>query len=124
MIWVFFLFSVLFPFQVWAADAVEVSVQLREFSVQAIPQTFKAGDVRLVAANKGSEGHELVVRKKEKGGFKDLGEIEPFAPTLMREITLNLTPGTYELSCQIVEKEENEIVDHYKKGMRTEIEVK
>lgn len=123
MIWVF-LIAVLFPFQVWAVDAAEVSVHLREFSVQSNPTTLQAGEVRFVAVNMGSEEHELVVRRKETENFIEIGEIEPFAPGLTREMILSLTPGTYDLSCQIIEKEGGETVDHYKKGMRAEIEVK
>lgn len=119
--------SVLFllaPVHVWTAEAMDVAVQLKEFKVEAVPQTIKTGEIRFVAMNQGSEEHELVVRKKENGGFKELGEIEPFPPGTTKEMSLALSPGIYELSCQVVEKEEGETVDHYKRGMRVEIEVK
>ncbi len=38
-------------------------------------------------------------------------------------MVLNLTPGTYELSCQIIEIEEGETKDHFKEGMHVEIKV-
>ncbi|MFQ5779465.1 MAG: cupredoxin domain-containing protein [Nitrospiria bacterium] len=117
-----FLF-LLSPVHVEGAEAAEVAVQLKEFRVEAVPQTIKTGKIRFVAVNQGSEEHELVVRKKENGGFKELGEIEPFPPGTTKEMTLTLSPGIYELSCQIVEKEEGETVDHYKRGMRVGIEV-
>jgi len=105
------------------AEAAEVRVQLKEFRIIVAPQRVKAGKVRFIAVNRGKDHHELVVRIKENGRYKELGEIEPFPPGVSKDMVLNLTAGNYELSCQIVEIEEGETEDHYKEGMRVEIKV-
>lgn len=122
----FFALLLVFPLMAVSlvtVEAAEVIIQLKEFKVVAAPQAVKAGKVRFVAVNRGNEEHELVVRVKENGRYKELGEIEPFPPGVSKDMVLSLPAGTYELSCQIVEKEEGETVDHYRKGMRVEVEV-
>ncbi len=121
-------FALLFIFSLMSvslatAEASEVSVQLKEFQVIAAPLTVRAGKVRFVAVNRGKDKHELVVRIKENGKYRELGEIEPFPPGVAKDIVLNLSPGTYELSCQLVEMEKGGTEEHYKEGMRVEIKV-
>jgi len=113
----------LMSFSLVTTEAAEVRVQLKEFQIVAVPQTVKAGKVRFIAVNRGKDHHELVVRIKKNGRYKELGEIEAFPPDVSKDMVLNLSPGTYELSCQVVEIEEGETEDHYKEGMRVEFKV-
>jgi len=123
-LYVFCFSSLIFLVPVFADSTVELEVRLKSFSVRAKTQTAASGPIRFVAKNVDTEEHELVVRKKEGGLFKEMGEIEAIAPGTGKELTLQLPPGRYELSCQIVEKEEGETIDHYKKGMHRELVVR
>ncbi|MFQ5579393.1 MAG: cupredoxin domain-containing protein [Nitrospiria bacterium] len=105
------------------AEAAEVRVQLKEFHLEVSPLKVQAGKVRFIAVNRGEDEHELVVSIQKNGKYEEIDEIEPFPPGVSKDLILNLPAGDYELSCQVVEVEEGETEDHYKKGMHVKFKV-
>ncbi len=65
--------------------------------------------------------HELAVLKvKENGSFDVIGEIDDISAGDEGSITLELTPGAYQLACLIIPGEAGSTVDHYAKGMHAD----
>lgn len=93
--------------------------------------------VRFSVRNTGTEVHELVLARlvgsrplvvvpagaadEESIAEADaMGEAEDIEPKQTKRFTVTgLTPGTYELFCNIVEEEDGETVSHYARGMHT-----
>jgi uncharacterized cupredoxin-like copper-binding protein len=113
-------------------DAAVVRVTERDFKISA-PATMRAGDVRLLVANRGPDDHEFaIVRAPIVGELpmrrdgvtvdEDAIEhataagIEPQQPGAVSELTVHLTPGRYVLLCNMS--------GHYLGGMRTELTVR
>lgn len=116
------------------ADATQVAVTLKEWSVDTDRATVPAGTAYFLATNAGGEAHEFVVirtdlapgalpQKNGKVPEDDvdmLGEIEPFSPGSKASIALELEPGNYVLICNRTEVEKDgEVESHYLKGMHT-----
>jgi uncharacterized cupredoxin-like copper-binding protein len=114
----------------------EVAVTLAEWSVTPSPASAPGGTVTFKAGNAGKENHELVVVKAGspdalplKDGQVDedalppgafVGEVEAFPPGETCPGTFDLTPGSYVLFCNIVEKEpDGTLESHYQQGMRS-----
>ena len=110
-----------------------VSIVMKEWYVLPDKRTVEAGNIVFKVANQGRMDHEFIVMKTslpldalplneeglhEKKAGKLIGEIEDIRPGESGEIGLNLTPGSYVLFCNRVEREGQEIVSHYRKGMR------
>jgi hypothetical protein len=123
-------------------DSEELNVALSEFAVQPEEDTVDAGDVELVADNKGAETHELVVVRAasadelpvdDNGAFDEdafgeeklLGEVEDVASRSDKSITLDLDAGTYVLLCNVVEEAEDsgEVESHFANGMHAVLTV-
>lgn len=112
--------------------------------------TVPAGEVTFVLTNEGDLEHELLVYTQqdigplleEKVAAVTAGEelsissrieglVEDAAgeheievePGESGTFTVNLTPGTYELGCIIVETIEEEIIDHHGEGMHATLTV-
>ena len=98
-----------------------VGVELNEWSIIPAQTTFTAGQVTLQARNTGTRNHEL--RVKRAGQAQALGVIESFAAGQTRSREFNLTPGRYELTCELAETEGGQVINHLQNGMRTEITV-
>jgi uncharacterized cupredoxin-like copper-binding protein len=90
-----------------------VKVSLKEFKVNAVPTSVKAGPVTFSVKNVGQLGHELVVVKtnvapaklpvkngkaSEKGA---IGEVSELKPGKSGKVTLKLTKGKYVLLCNV-----------------------
>lgn len=106
------------------ADSV-VRVTTKEWTETAEPVTVKGPKVYFEVFNEGEDAHEMAVTSAgatdEEGAYGDTGEIGPGA---MKPLALELPPGTYQIACFIVEEEEGgEMEDHFKLGMRSDIEV-
>jgi plastocyanin len=101
----------------------KVGVDLKEFSVTPASTTLKAGKVTLEAKNTGTRAHELRVMKLGGATPEVVGVIGSFpaGQTMSKEFTL--TPGQYELSCQLAEQEGGQIVNHYQLGMKANVTV-
>jgi uncharacterized cupredoxin-like copper-binding protein len=103
-----------------------VHVTERDFGISA-PRLVKAGEVRLVVHNDGPDEHELLIVREaqarppirsdgltvdEETLQPDLvGILEPGGPGSTREIRLHLSPGRYELFCNMA--------GHFMGGMHT-----
>ncbi len=115
------------------AGAAQVNVNLREWGITPDQNEVSAGPVYFLVTNAGKDPHEFVVIRTDadphdlpvvdgrvpEDEVDFIGEIEPFAGGSQASITLNLTPGTYALICNIAEFEadEGEIESHYQLGM-------
>jgi len=82
-----------------AAPTSNLEVTLDEWSIAAGPAA--AGQVRVQAHNAGDVEHELVL---ERADGTRIGKIEPFASGDTCQGTFQLTAGTYELFCGIVDE--------------------
>ncbi len=89
----------------------EISVVLRDFQIVPARMTIKAGTVRFVVKNQGTIAHGFEI---DGQGLEE--EIEPFAPGRTQTLELELTPGTYEVYCQVP--------GHKELGMTGELVVK
>lgn len=110
-----------------------LTVNLKNWAVEPSSATVKAGEVTFRATHEedahGGHGageaggtHQLVVARLEDGA--DIGETKFGAPVLnLADIGIGeektgkavLQPGRYELSCLVVDGDDN--VNHYEKGM-------
>jgi uncharacterized cupredoxin-like copper-binding protein len=106
-----------------AANPRTVNVTLGEMYVKPSKTTVSAGKVTFVAKNIGMLEHELMVEKapiKMMGAGKPVedaaqGMIEDMGHLGTGKMTLKLTPGTYELFCNVP--------GHYAAGQHTEFTV-
>lgn len=97
-----------------------VEVSLVEWAVVPDAESVEAGTIGFLAANDGTEVHELVVLRDGE----EIAEIEDIRPGDAVLLPVALEPGTYELACKIRETEANgEVEDHYENGMHAELEV-
>jgi uncharacterized cupredoxin-like copper-binding protein len=104
--------------------ATVVRITERDFRIH-LPATIPAGDVRLLVKNQGPDQHELIVVRTsaahlplradsatvDEEGIEPvtLGTLEPGAVGSVRELDLHLTPGHYEVFCNMA--------GHYLGGM-------
>jgi uncharacterized cupredoxin-like copper-binding protein len=108
-----------------------VGVTVRDFAIDA-PRTVRAGDVRLAVHNRGPSTHEVLVIKAptpalplrrdgitvDETALEDAeaGEVEGTQPGTTRTHTFHLSPGRYELICNMA--------GHYRGGMRATLVVR
>jgi uncharacterized cupredoxin-like copper-binding protein len=101
-----------------------VKISERDFHITA-PRHLAPGRVRLVVANDGPDLHELIVVRDPAGALPlrtdgltvneeslapvELGSLEPGAPGSVRDLTVTLRPGRYEIFCNMA--------GHYMGGM-------
>jgi hypothetical protein len=106
-----------------------IRVSLVNWAVEPAQTSAKAGEVTFWAvhdmqhAHGGDAGgniHDLqVMRKTADGSFELVGEVKGLRMGDAKALTLDLTPGEYELACTVVEMVGDQAVSHYTKGMRT-----
>lgn len=104
-----------------------IRVGLRNWAVAPAVASVAAGSVTFWAvhemehahgANEGGNVHDLQVLKKASDGTWDLvGEVRNLGMGEAALLTLELTPGEYELACTVVEEVGGTVVSHYEKGM-------
>jgi uncharacterized cupredoxin-like copper-binding protein len=106
------------------ADA-SVAVSLTEYTVTPAVDAVQAGVIRFEAINdSASMVHELaVLRVESDGSLENYGEIEDLEPGGSGTITIDLTPGSYQLACLLIPGEAGSTTDHYQEGMWTEFTV-
>jgi hypothetical protein len=119
----------------------KVNVTLSEWIVEPDKASVDSGEIEFVADNKGNETHELVVVRAasaeslptDADGAVDedklaegalIGEVEDVESQQSKSVTLDLSPGSYVLFCNIVETTDGETESHFAKGMHTVFEVK
>lgn len=106
-----------------------VHVQERDFRILVRPKHVRAGEVSLVVENDGPVTHELLVARRasrlplrsdgltvDEEDVPTAGEVEGAHPGGVNVLRLRLTPGRYELFCNMA--------GHYLAGMRAELVVR
>ncbi|MFN0095893.1 MAG: heavy metal translocating P-type ATPase [Dehalococcoidia bacterium] len=116
-------------------DGDALRVDLRNWEVDIAAATVTAGEVRFKALHTedhdhGAHGQELglkhnlvVLRKEADGSFTGLARTKDLGPGDTQTLTVDLTPGDYELICDVVEQDGAVAVSHLQKGMRTPLRV-
>jgi hypothetical protein len=124
-----------------AATTPTVKAKLFEFKIKPKPKSTKAGKVKVVAKNIGTEEHELVVVKGDDAaalptaadGSVDedaipetdkFGEIAEFKPKKTKTKTFDLDAGSYVVFCNVVDDEDDITVSHFAEGMHTILTVR
>lgn len=99
-------------------DAV-IGVTLLEYDVSAERDFVPTGRVRFIATNVSREqAHQLnVLRILPDGSFDRLDGTGNIAPGQGGSVTLDLSPGAYQLACLIARGDAGSDVDHYQQGM-------
>ena len=96
------------------------AVVLAEFSISATG-SLTPGPNKVDITNAGEFGHTLVIAD-ETGTV--IGATGVVGSDNTASLSVDLQPGTYELTCRIVvQREDGSLVDHYQEGMVTTIEV-
>jgi uncharacterized cupredoxin-like copper-binding protein len=107
-----------------------VSVQLKEFSITPSTTSVPAGQVTFNAENVGGATHEMVIIRTDDApdalptekdgtanedakGLTGVDEVEDIAPGASKSLTVNLTPGSYVMICNILDSGNA----HYSLGM-------
>ena len=107
-----------------------VHVKESDFRIQIRPKQVRAGNVRLVVENDGPVTHELMVARGgtshlplrsdgltvDEDAVPSAGEVEGAHPGRVHELRLHLSPGRYQLFCNMA--------GHYLAGMHAELVVK
>jgi uncharacterized cupredoxin-like copper-binding protein len=126
-----------------------VKVGLQEYVLTPTPTEVKAGKVRVEADNNGTITHETIVVRaasaealpktvaatgdRSVGSVAEesisesdkVGETGDIPAGTKKTLTLNLTPGTYTLFCNIdVHAPDGTVVNHFQHGMHATIVVK
>lgn len=109
------------------APAGSITVDLLNWAVVPAQSSVKAGSVTFWAvhdmghqhmSNEGGATHDLqVMRKKGDGSFEMVGQVQGMTMGEAKALTLNLPPGDYELSCNVVEEVGAKTISHYNEGM-------
>ena len=125
-----------------ASDGSSVTVNLKNWAVVPSGKTLKVGMVKFTATHEmehggmnmaGQEGatHQLLVAKLpdgEKAGKSKFGtpvvNLTDIKPGETKTAEVELTPGTYELACLVVEQVGGKTVNHYEKGMYAQVTAK
>jgi hypothetical protein len=117
-----------------------VNVDLTEYEVTLSPATVPAGDVTFMIYNGGSETHEFVVVEtdlaaadlptsadgsfdEEGEGVEVIDEIETIPAGSSDELSLSLGAANYQLLCNRVVAEGDELESHFHEGMVAPLEV-
>ena len=116
-----------------AAPAGSITVDLSNWAVTSAETSAKAGSVTFYAvhdmghmhsAAEGGVTHDLqVMRKNSDGSLTMAGQVQGLTMGEAQALTLNLSPGEYELSCNVVEQVNGKMVSHYANGMHESFEV-
>ena len=111
------------------APAGSITVQLRDWSVNPSQSSVRAGTITfhavhpmmdMMSTSQGGKTHALTVaRKNDDGTYEVLGSVWDIGVGQSKDLTLDLSPGNYELQCNVVEELGTKTVSHYKQGMHT-----
>ena len=104
-----------------SAPTTTAAVELNEWTVKPPTSAIKAGNVYLEAKNTGTRNHELRISRLGGASPQAIGIIESFQPAQTKSKEFALTPGQYELSCQLAEQEGGQVIAHYALGMKVNI---
>lgn len=99
----------------WAVEPEKTSAPAGEVTFWAVHDMAHTHD-----SGAGGDIHDLqVMRKTADGTFELVGEVKDLRMGDAKALTLNLTPGEYELACTVVEVVGDQAIGHYTKGMWT-----
>jgi uncharacterized cupredoxin-like copper-binding protein len=110
----------------------EVHVGLSNWAVEPSAEAVRAGEVTFVAAHEedhahgsseGGETHNLAVLRKNGDEYTLVARTSQIPTGASERLTVTLSPGEYELACDVVEEVDGETVSHYVMGMRTPFSV-
>ena len=106
-----------------------IKVSLVNWAVQPTQTSAKAGKVtfhvvhemsHMHGMDEGGNYHDMqVARKNADGTFEVVGEVLGLKMGESKNLTLDLTPGEYELQCNATEELNGTVIPHYVKGMHT-----
>ncbi len=112
-----------------------IRVDLVNWAVEPAKSEAKAGSVTFWAVHdmghggghgnaEGGVTHDLqVMKKRDDGSFQLIGQVQGLTMGQAKGLTLDLAPGDYELSCNVVEQINGATVGHYAKGMKAPFKV-
>jgi hypothetical protein len=96
-------------------------IEVGEFWISAGDRVLQAGTIDLSIENYGEFPHTLVV--SDAAGIV-IAATDLIGPEAETELTVNLAPGSYMLTCRIVKGlEDGTVVDHYQEGMAASVDV-
>jgi hypothetical protein len=104
-----------------------VVVQLTNWAVEASQSSAQAGRITFRAVHpmshmhaEGGRIHDLAVaRKNADGSYDVLGQVKDIRMGRSKDLKLTLSPGEYELQCNVVEEVNGKMISHYIEGMRS-----
>ncbi len=106
----------------------DVRVELSNFAVDPSRSSIDAGDVNLIVEHDGGshrhssgpgQQHDLIVMKMNDDGTQEIvAHSQQLRPGERDQLHLQLTPGRYDLLCDVVEKVKGQTVSHYAEGMQ------
>lgn len=116
-------------------------VRLDEYQISPEEDELTRGPARFLAHNDGDESHQLLVLAArsvealpldDKGSVDEdaleeeeriLAEVEEIAPGETCALEVDLEPGAYVLLCNIRERGDDGVVNHFLQGMRARVKV-
>jgi uncharacterized cupredoxin-like copper-binding protein len=114
--------AVLVKLSNWKVEPAKTEIAAGEVTFDAVHE--EKGHAHGTNSNEAGQTHDLVVSRKLADGSYDLvgrtGEIKPGGSELL---TVDLEPGEYRLSCDVVEVVDGEAVSHTDQGMVIDIRV-
>lgn len=100
-----------------------IEVELDDFYIEPASVTWAAGMIHLSVFNEGRAPHSLIISTQD--GTQVVAALNPLATDETAEMSIELSPGIYTLTCRIVgQTADGQLVDHYARGMAATIEVK
>ena len=92
--------------------------------VTLLVATACSGTGGMMNASQGGKTHALTVaRKNDDGTYEVLGSVWDIGLGQSKDLTLDLSPGNYELQCNVVEEMGAKTVSHYTQGMHASFTV-
>ncbi len=108
----------------WAVTPQDTSLLARTVQFWAVHEMDHAGGMNTA---EGGATHELIVAAEDTPGSgkftRVVLKLSDIMPGQSKSGSAALTPGRYELSCQVAEMINGQMVSHYSKGMHTTITV-
>lgn len=111
------------------APAGTIVVRLTNWAIEPAQDSAGAGNVTFRAVHdmmpmhgmgSGGSTHDLAVaRKNADGTFEIVGQVKDIRMGRYKDLKLELSPGEYELQCNVVEEVGGRMVSHYVEGMHT-----
>ncbi len=107
-------------------ELVDWAVIPSQSSARPGPVTFHAVHpmMDMMRRSEGGATHDLqVMRKTADGSYELVGQVQGLRLGESKDLTLDLAPGEYELSCNVTEELGGKVVAHYVKGMHAAFSV-